>query len=90
MPILTFNIPNNKAKRLSDSLASVGYVYDPTSQLTDNQQRQKFVEKLTIDYWKGIVFNYERQIAIASEPNDTAALQSARFIGLDDVTSSTV
>jgi hypothetical protein len=89
MPILTFDIPNKKAQRLSAALPSLGYVYDPSSALTDNQQRQKFVEKLTVNFWRDLVFNYERSVAIANEPNDSAALQSARFVGLDDVTSST-
>jgi hypothetical protein len=90
MVTITFNIPNSKAQRLSDALVSEGYVFNPDLGTTDAQQRKKFVERMTVDFWKGIVFNYERSVAIANEPDDTAALQAQRFVGFDDVTSSTV
>jgi hypothetical protein len=62
-----------------------GYVYDPLLETTDNQQRLAFFKQLTIYHWRSIVFNYERQLAVDNEPNDTAALQAARFVGLANI-----
>lgn len=85
---LTFDIPNAKASRAADALPSLGYVFDPTLGTTQQQQKMAFFRRLTIDYWTSIVFNYERSLAIAAEPNDTAAEQAKRFVDLSDVTSS--
>lgn len=85
---VTFTVPNQKLQRLSDALASVGYVFNPALGTTDLQQRRAFLGGLTKDFWQSIVFNYERQAAIALEPNDTAAEQAKRFVDLSDITSN--
>ncbi len=88
MATVTFNIPNNQLQRLSNKLHTVGYVFDPTLGTTDTQQKRNFFLRKTRDFWESYIFNAERQEAIDAEPNDTAALQAQRFVGLDDVTGS--
>ncbi len=88
MATVTFNIPNNQLQRLSNKLHTVGYVFDPALGTTDTQQKRNFFLKRTVKLWESELFNAERQEAIDSEPNDTAAAQAVRFVGLDDVTGT--
>jgi len=88
MATVTFNIPNNQLQRPSNKLHTVGYVFDPTLGTTDTQQKRNFFLKATRDFWQSYIFNAERQEAIDAEPNDTAAAQAQRFVGLDDVTGT--
>jgi hypothetical protein len=85
--IFTFDIPNAKLLRISNALPSVGYVFNPSSGLTDVQQRYAFFRTLTIQQWQSLVFNYERSVAIATQ-GDSAAAQAARFVDLSDITAS--
>lgn len=87
--ILQFEIPIVKAQRIDDSLPFYGYVFDPNLGTTNRQQKEEFVRRRTIDMWNADLFNYERSVAIAAEPNDSAALQAKRYDGLSDVTSQT-
>jgi len=57
----------------------MGYVFDPESTLTNEEQRLQFVTNDTVAYWQSNIFNYERGLAIANEPNDTAADQAQRW-----------
>lgn len=81
---LIFDIPDAQLTRISKALNREGFVF-VAGQGTQVEQRRKFFRELTIQYWKSLVFNDERADAIALEPNDSAALQAARFIGLDNI-----
>jgi hypothetical protein len=86
--IFTFDIPNAKLQRISNAINMEGYKFDPTSGVTDQNQRLAFFKKMTVQYWQSIVFNYERNEAIKLDPADTAAAQAKRFVDLNDITAS--
>lgn len=90
MATATFTIPNSQLSRISSALDNEGYIFDATLGTTDVQQRRAFFRRLTVEYWQSIVFNNERKIAIAAEPNDTAAEQAIRFVNMGDITSTVV
>jgi len=84
---ITFSIPDNQLQRISNALPAEGYVFVP-GQGTQAEQRLAYFKKLTRLHWQSIVFNYERQLAIDAEPNDTAAEQAKRFNDLSDITTN--
>jgi len=86
---ITFSIPNNQLKRISDAIGGLPeYKYDPSLGTTQAQQREAFFKQMTRVHWQSIVFNYERQLAIDAEPLDTAAEQAKRFNDLSDITTN--
>ena len=64
--IISFDIPNPKATRLSAALDRQGYVFDPELGTTDNQQREAFIKRKTIDFWRGWVEVSELEAARAA------------------------
>lgn len=87
---ISLTIPDDKLTRINNCLDDWGYVYDSSLATTNAKQKERFIEKKLIAFMQSELFNTERKKAIALEPNDTAALQAKRFVGLDDVTSTTV
>jgi len=61
--IISFDIPNAKATRLGDAMPLVGYIFNSELGTTDSQQKLTFLKAHTIEYWRGIVKNYETTIA---------------------------
>ncbi len=86
---LTFTIPAAKLSRISAALDFYGYQFDSTLGINDTNQRINFFENITIADWQSLLFNYERNLAI-NTVGDSAALQVKRFIGLSDVTATSV
>lgn len=87
---ISITIPDNPLTRINNCLDDWGYVYDPSLSATNAKQKERFIERRLISFLQSEIFNTERKKAIALEPNDTAALQAARFVGLNDVTSTTI
>lgn len=87
---ITFTISATKIARISAMLDSYGYVFDPTTGVTDTNQRMAFFRKITIDLWTNAVFAYERSLAIALDAShtDSAALQAKRFVNFADITAT--
>jgi hypothetical protein len=77
--IIQFEILQAQADRILAVLPSLGFVYDPANLETEAQQKWTFFLNLTMQGWESEVFNYERSLAIANEPNDSAALQGERY-----------
>jgi hypothetical protein len=77
--ILEFNIPQDTATRILPVLDTLGFVYDAENPKTEEEQRWDYFTVLTMQHWDSLVFNYERQLAIDNEPNDTAAEQALRY-----------
>ena len=82
--IFQFDIDNAALQRLNDALDNPisGFVF-VAGQGTLVNQKKKFMRDHVKDLYRSIVFNSERANAIASEPNDTAALQAKRFTNLN-------
>lgn len=76
---IIIKLPSSINTRVLQSIDIMGYVFDPESTLTDEEQRLQFVTNDTVAYWQSNIFNYERGLAIANEPNDTAADQAQRW-----------
>jgi hypothetical protein len=87
--IFQFEIDNTNLQRLSDALDNPisGFVFVQGEGTLVNQKK-KFLRDQVKGLFKTLCFNSERENAIVLEPNDTAALQAQRFVGLDDVTGS--
>lgn len=64
MPIISFNIPSDKATRISNALPMHGYVFDAESGISDNQQRLTFLKQKTIEYWASLTQDAEKRLAI--------------------------
>lgn len=77
--IIQFEILQAQGDRIIAALPSLGFVYDPESTISEEQQKWAFFVNMTLSHWDGLVFNYERSLAIANEPNDSAALQAERY-----------
>ena len=88
MATFTFTIPPDKLTRIGNAIVTEGYVFNPALGTTDSQQKIAFTKKITMDYWRSIVFNFERQEAIKLEPNDTAAEQAKRWDGMTDLSAN--
>ncbi len=65
--IIQFNIPNQKLQRIADVLPSFGYTFDPNLGTTDAQQKEVFLKHMTINWWKGLVANTEKQQFIQAD-----------------------
>lgn len=78
--ILQFNIEQQQLDRIIAVLPSLGFVYDSENTNPLLQQQMQFLIDMTMRNWDSGVFNYERSLAIANEPNDTAAEQAKRYI----------
>ena len=76
---IIIKLPSSINTRVLQSIDIMGYVFDPESTLTNEEQRLQFVTNDTVAYWQSNIFNYERGLAIANEPNDTAADQAQRW-----------
>jgi hypothetical protein len=63
MATYTLTIPAGTLTRISNSLDKLGYKFDPTSALTDAQQRVAFFKSHSIQVWINDIFNYERSIS---------------------------
>jgi hypothetical protein len=86
--IVQFEILQDSADRLLAMLPSIGFVYNPDLPESETAQKWDFFVKKTLADWDSEVFNYERSLAIANEPNDSAALQASRYqIIIDDIWS---
>ncbi len=77
--IIQFEILQAQADRILAVLPSLGFIYDLNNPDSEEQQKWKFLIDRTLAEWDNMVFNYERSLAIANEPNDTAALQAQRY-----------
>jgi hypothetical protein len=82
--IVQFEILDTEANRILAVLPSIGFVYDAASAVSETQQKWDFFVQKTLDGWDSEVFNYERSLAIADEPNDTAAEQATRYVMVKD------
>ena len=89
MTTIQFQIDDNDLLRLSNAMDN-----DPEHQFvfvqgegTIAQQKRKFFRQKTKEFWRSFVFNAERTVAIANEPNDTAAEQAKRFTDLNIIDS---
>ena len=86
MATFTFTIPSDKLTRLSNSLDKVGYKFDPTSGVSDTNQRIAYAKARTIAEWQNWVFTFERQQVIDAGGNP--ATQNKNFVPLTDVTAA--
>ncbi len=77
--IIQFEILQAQADRILAVVPSLGFVYNPEGEETEEQQKWTFFMNYILRSWDSEVFNYERSLAIADEPNDTAADQALRY-----------
>jgi len=77
--IIQFEILQEQADRILLAIPSLGFRYDAANTDSETQQKWTFFVSKTMQEWESLVFNYERSLAIANEPNDSAALQAKRY-----------
>jgi hypothetical protein len=82
--LIQFEIPKEQEARILSSAEFHGFVYDPMNTATEEQQKWDFFITRTRAGWDSDLFNYERSLAIANEPNDTAAEQAKRYEAVEN------
>jgi len=82
--IIQFEILDAQATRILEAISGLGWTPDPESTDSVDQQKWSYLISKSMAEWDNMVFLHERNVAIANEPNDSAALQAARYEPVKD------
>lgn len=82
--IIQFEILDKQAVRILEAISATGWKPDPNSTDSVDQQKWNYLISKSMAEWDNMVFVHERNVAIANEPNDSAALQAARYEPVKD------